>query len=131
MNECVCDQWFRFADDQASMSPDGIDEILDQKLAGSASIEEVRLMAKIANRCVHKTPRKRPSIGEVTQFILKIKQGRSRGRRQDTMSSSFSVVDGEDMSRVISRIKDQHIELGLLTGVKEEDHQERNITTTL
>ncbi|ESQ41547.1 hypothetical protein EUTSA_v10013581mg [Eutrema salsugineum] len=115
----------------ASMSPDGIDEIVDQKLEGNASIEEVRLMAKIANRCVHKTPRKRPSIGEVTQFILKIKQGRSRGRRQDTMSSSFGVIDGEDMSRVISRIKDQHVELGLLAGVKEEDHQERRNTTTL
>ncbi|CAH2072648.1 unnamed protein product [Thlaspi arvense] len=115
----------------ASMSPDGIDEIVDQKLEGNASIEEVRLMAKIANRCVHKTPRKRPSIGEVTQFILKIKQGRSGGRRQDTMSSSFDVIDGEDISRVISRIKDQHVELGLLAGVKEDDHQERNNTTTL
>ncbi|KAJ0243576.1 Calcium/calmodulin-regulated receptor-like kinase 2 [Hirschfeldia incana] len=115
----------------ASMSPDGIDEIVDQKLEGNANIEEVRLLAKIANRCVHKTPRKRPSIGEVTQFILKIKQGRTRGgRRNDTMSSSFSVIDGEDMSRVISRIKDQHVELGLLAGVKEEDHQERNGTTT-
>ena len=114
------------------MSPDGIDEIVDQKLEGNANIEEVRLLAKIANRCVHKTPRKRPSIGEVTQFILKIKQGRSRGgRRQDTMSSSFGgVMDGEDMSRVISRINDQHVELGLLAGVKEEDHQERNGTTT-
>ncbi|CAH8271209.1 unnamed protein product [Arabidopsis lyrata] len=114
----------------ASMSPDGIDEILDQKLVGNASIEEVRLLAKIANRCVHKTPRKRPSIGEVTQFILKIKQGRSRGRRQDTMSSSFSVGYEEDLSRVMSRIKDQHVELGLLAGVKEENHQERNIGTT-
>ncbi|AED92199.1 putative calcium/calmodulin-regulated receptor-like kinase 2 RLK-Pelle-LRR-I-2 family [Arabidopsis thaliana] len=114
----------------ASMSPDGIDEILDQKLVGNASIEEVRLLAKIANRCVHKTPRKRPSIGEVTQFILKIKQSRSRGRRQDTMSSSFGVGYEEDLSRVMSRIKDQHVELGLLAGVKEENHQERNIATT-
>lgn len=113
----------------ASMSPDGIDEILDQKLVGNASIEEVRLLAKIANRCVHKTPRKRPSIGEVTQFILKIKQSRSRGRRQDTMSSSFGVGYEEDLSRVMSRIKDQHVELGLLAGVKEENHQERNIAT--
>lgn len=112
------------------MSPDGIDEILDQKLVGNANIEEVRLLAKIANRCVHKTPRKRPSIGEVTQFILKIKQSRSRGRRQDTMSSSFGVGYEEDLSRVMSRIKDQHVELGLLAGVKEENHQERNHTTT-
>ncbi|XP_010453713.1 PREDICTED: calcium/calmodulin-regulated receptor-like kinase 2 [Camelina sativa] len=115
----------------ASMSPDGIDEILDQKLVGNASIEEVRLLAKIANRCVHKTPRKRPSIGEVTQFILKIKQSRSRGRRQDTMSSSFGVGYEEDLSRVMSRIKDQHVELGLLAGVKEEDHQDRNHTITI
>ncbi|VVA92861.1 unnamed protein product [Arabis nemorensis] len=115
----------------ASMSPNGINEIVDQKLVDNASIKEVRLMAKIANICVHKTPRKRPSIGEATQFILKIKQGRSRSRRQDTMFSSFGVGDVEDLSRVISRIKEQHVELGLFAGVKEEDHQERNNTTIL
>lgn len=32
------------------------------------------------------------------------------------------VMDGEDMLRVISRIKDQYVELGLLVGVKEVDY---------
>ncbi|XWS75628.1 hypothetical protein CRYUN_Cryun01aG0107400 [Craigia yunnanensis] len=60
----------------AAMSPDGVDEILDKQLVGECDIEDVRELAKIAHKCSHKLPRKRPSIGEVTQAILKIKRRR-------------------------------------------------------
>ncbi|KAF5958477.1 hypothetical protein HYC85_005702 [Camellia sinensis] len=60
----------------AAMSPDGVDEILDERLVGEYNIVEVRGLASIAHKCLHKTPRRRPSIGEVSQAILKIKQRR-------------------------------------------------------
>ncbi|XWS47522.1 hypothetical protein CRYUN_Cryun14cG0159700 [Craigia yunnanensis] len=96
----------------AAMSPDGVDEILDKKLVGECNIEEVRELAKIAHKCLHKLPRKRPSIGETTQAILKIKQRRLT--KEDTMS----MAEG-DFSRIMSRIQDQHIELTKLASLKE------------
>ncbi|WRX21971.1 Protein kinase domain - like 10 [Theobroma cacao] len=96
----------------ATMSPDGVDEILDNQLVGKCKIEEVRELAKIAHKCLHNSPRKRPSIGEVTQAILKIKQRRLA--KEDTMS----LAEG-DFSRIMSRIQDQHIELTKLASLKE------------
>ncbi|XP_044505346.1 calcium/calmodulin-regulated receptor-like kinase 2 [Mangifera indica] len=102
----------------ASMSPDGVDEILDKQLIGACDIEEVRALARIAHKCLHKMPRKRPSIGEVTQAVLKIKQRRLA--KEDTMS----FVDRDSsFSRVISRIEDQQIELSKLAETKER-HEE-------
>ncbi|GLU10885.1 hypothetical protein SLE2022_276620 [Rubroshorea leprosula] len=98
----------------AAMSPDGIDEILDKQLVGKCSIVEVRQLASIAHRCLHKLRRKRPSIGEVTQGILKIKQRRLA--KEDTMSS----VEGE-LSQVLSRIGNQQIELTRLGSIMESD----------
>ncbi|GLT61993.1 hypothetical protein SLA2020_346620 [Shorea laevis] len=98
----------------AAMSPDGIDEILDKQLVGKCSIVEVRQLASIAHRCLHKLRRKRPSIGEVTQGILKIKQRRLA--KEDTMSS----VEGE-LSRVLSRIGNQQVELTRLGSIMESD----------
>ncbi|GLT56363.1 hypothetical protein SLA2020_294070 [Shorea laevis] len=95
----------------AAMSSDGIDEILDKKLVGKCNIMEVRGLAKIGHKCLHKSPRKRPSIGEVTQAILKIKQ--SRLAKQDTMSS----VEG-DFSQVLSRIGIQQVELARLASME-------------
>ncbi|EOY03831.1 Serine/threonine-protein kinase PBS1 isoform 3 [Theobroma cacao] len=97
---------------EATMSPDGVDEILDNQLVGKCKIEEVRELAKIAHKCLHNSPRKRPSIGEVTQAILKIKQRRLA--KEDTMS----LAEG-DFSRIMSRIQDQHIELTKLASLKE------------
>lgn len=100
------------------MSPDGVDEILDKQLIGACDIEEVRALARIAHKCLHKMPRKRPSIGEVTQAVLKIKQRRLA--KEDTMS----FVDRDSsFSRVISRIEDQQIELSKLAETKER-HEE-------
>ncbi|XVE78592.1 hypothetical protein DITRI_Ditri13aG0158400 [Diplodiscus trichospermus] len=96
----------------AAMSPDGVDEILDKQLAGECYIEEVRELAKIGHKCLHKLPRKRPSIAEATQAILKIKQRCLR--KEDTMS----MAEG-DFSRIMSRIQDQHIELTKLASLKE------------
>lgn len=94
------------------MSHDGVDEILDEKLAGECNLEEVRRLASIAHKCLHKLPRKRPSIGEVSQAILKIKQRRLT--KEDTMSSACG-----DYSRAVSRIADQQVELSLMTSIKE------------
>ena len=94
------------------MSPDGVDEILANQLAGKCKIEEVRDLAKIANRCLHKSLRKRPTIREVTMAILKIKQRRLA--KEDTMS----LAEG-DFARIMSRIKDQHIEMSKLASLKE------------
>jgi serine/threonine protein kinase len=97
----------------ASMSSDGVDEILDSKLAGECDLEDVRSLAHTAHRCLHKMPRKRPSMAEVSQAILKIKQRRLV--RQDT-SMSFA---GEDLSRMVSRIENQQTELKKMTSIDE------------
>ena len=86
------------------MSPDGVDEILDKRLVGEFNVLEARSLAAIAHKCLHKTPRKRPSIGEVLQAILKIKQ--KRLTKEDTMSFA-----GDNISRMVSRIDLQQVEL--------------------
>ncbi|KAK6928048.1 Serine-threonine/tyrosine-protein kinase, catalytic domain [Dillenia turbinata] len=96
----------------AAMSSDGIDEILDKRLVGQCNLVEVRALASIAHKCLHKTPRKRPSIGEVSQAILKIKQRRLA--KEDTMSFA-----GDNLSQIMSRLGSQNIELSKLAGVHE------------
>ncbi|KAL5739344.1 hypothetical protein ACOSP7_028252 [Xanthoceras sorbifolium] len=97
----------------AGMSHDGVDEILDKQLVGACNIEEVRELAKIGQKCLHKSPRKRPSIGEVMQAILKIKQRRLA--KEDTMSFAAG-----EYSRMMSRIEVQQIELSKLAGINGE-----------
>nr|GME08233.1 calcium/calmodulin-regulated receptor-like kinase 2 [Ipomoea batatas] len=82
---------------KAAMSPDGVDEILDKKLVGTCNVEEVRNLAAIAHKCLHKTPRKRPPIGDVSHAILKIKQRHTV--KKDT--SSFAQDDFSRMSSII------------------------------
>lgn len=89
---------------KAAMSPDGVDEIVDQKIVGTCNPEEVRNLASIAHRCLLKKPRKRPSIAEVSQAILKIKQRRLN--KEDTMS-----LAGEEFSRMVTHIQQQQLEL--------------------
>lgn len=96
------------------MSPDGVDEILDKKLIGQCNIEEVRDLAAIADKCLQKFQRKRPSIGEVSQAILKIKQ--RRPSKENTMS-----FGGREFSQVLSRIEDQQVELSRMTSLKDGD----------
>ncbi|KAL0014830.1 hypothetical protein SO802_001899 [Lithocarpus litseifolius] len=96
----------------ASMSYDGVDEILDKKLAGECNVDEVRGLASIAHKCLHKLPRKRPSIAEVSQAILKLKQ--SRLAKVDTMSFA-----SRDFSRAVSQIEDQQVELMKMASLKE------------
>ncbi|KAG8384565.1 hypothetical protein BUALT_Bualt04G0131000 [Buddleja alternifolia] len=96
----------------ASMSPDGVDEIIDTKIVGKCNLEEVRNLAKIAHKCLHKTPRKRPSIGEALQAISRIKQRRLV--KEDTMS-----FVREDFSRAVSRIECQQIELRRMASIDE------------
>lgn len=96
----------------AAMSADGIDEIVDGRLGGEFNIVEVRSLASIAHKCVHKIPRKRPSIVEVSQAILKIKQ--TRLSKEDTVSFS------EDVSRSTSRIDIQQMELSKLASINEK-----------
>ncbi|XP_011021097.1 PREDICTED: probable leucine-rich repeat receptor-like serine/threonine-protein kinase At5g15730 isoform X2 [Populus euphratica] len=93
----------------AGMSPDGVDEILDKRLVGECNIEEVRDLATVAHKCLQKFQRKRPSIGEVSQAILKIKQRCLA--REDTMSI--------EVSRVLTRIDDQQVELSRMASIKD------------
>ncbi|ESW11382.1 hypothetical protein PHAVU_008G025200 [Phaseolus vulgaris] len=88
----------------AAMDYDGVDGILDKQLVGKCNVEEVRQLAKIAHKCLHKSPRKRPSIGEVSQAILGIRQRRLV--KEDTMSFAST-----NFSRSVSQIEEQQIEL--------------------
>ncbi|KAA8547868.1 hypothetical protein F0562_004297 [Nyssa sinensis] len=96
----------------AAMSIDGVDEILDKQLVGKCNLDEVRSLASIAHKCLHKAPRKRPSIGEISLAILKIKQ--SRLTKEDTMSFA-----GEAYSRAVSRIENQQVELRQMGSINE------------
>ncbi|XP_050226640.1 calcium/calmodulin-regulated receptor-like kinase 2 [Mercurialis annua] len=98
----------------AAMSSDGVDEILDKKLVGDCNIEEVRELAAIAHKCLQKLQRKRPTIGEVSQAILKIKQRHID--KEDTMSFGSGAF-----SRVVSRIEDQQVELSKMASIKEHN----------
>ncbi|KAI3665796.1 hypothetical protein L6452_44430 [Arctium lappa] len=85
------------------MSSDGADEILDKKLAGVCDLEQVRSLARIAHRCLHKTPRKRPTIGEVSRAITKLNQKHLvRVESRTTMS-----YGSEEFSGVVSCIEVQ------------------------
>lgn len=96
----------------AAMAPDGVDEILDKQLVGECKLDEVRRLARIGHKCLEQLPRKRPSIGEVSQGILKIKQRRLA--REDTMSFA-----GEEFSRAVSRIEIQQVELSRIASMKD------------
>ncbi|PIA57615.1 hypothetical protein AQUCO_00600381v1 [Aquilegia coerulea] len=96
----------------ASMSPDGVDEILDNQLVGKCSVEEVRLLANIAHKCLHKTPKRRPQIADVSQALSRIRQRRLQ--KEDTMS--FSVGDN---SHFVKRIEDQQVELSSMASIRE------------
>lgn len=98
----------------ASMSADGVDEILDKRLVGECNPNEVRQLANIGHRCLHKLPRKRPSIGEVSQAILKIKQRRLIKNDEASFARS-------DISRAVSLIEDRQVELSKMASMKERD----------
>ncbi|KAJ8751702.1 hypothetical protein K2173_025870 [Erythroxylum novogranatense] len=93
----------------AGMSSDGIDEILDKELLGQCNIEEVRELARIGHKCLHKFQRKRPSIVEVSQAVVKMKHRQLA--RNNTMSFA-----SQDISLVVSKIEDQQVELSELTS---------------
>ncbi|XP_076953937.1 calcium/calmodulin-regulated receptor-like kinase 2 [Bidens hawaiensis] len=97
----------------AAMSSDGIDEILDNKLVGECDPEDVRSLARIAHRCLHKTPRKRPSIGEVSQAIARLQQ--KRLVREDSTMSFAS----EEFSGVVGLIELQQNQLKKMTSIAE------------
>ncbi|KAK7394352.1 hypothetical protein VNO78_14875 [Psophocarpus tetragonolobus] len=92
----------------AAMDYDGVDGILAKQLVGKCNFEEVRKLAKIAHKCLQKSPRKRPSIGEVSQGILRIKQRCLM--KEDTMSFASS-----NFSRSVSQIEEQQVELSRIT----------------
>ncbi|KAJ6808192.1 calcium/calmodulin-regulated receptor-like kinase 2 isoform X2 [Iris pallida] len=87
------------------------DEIVDSKLVGKSNSDEVRLLADIAYRCLHKTPKKRPSIADVTVAIARI--GRRSLTKEDTMMRSL------DSFGILKRIELQRVEMNSLTSIKE------------
>ncbi|CAJ1835648.1 unnamed protein product [Sphenostylis stenocarpa] len=98
----------------AAMDYDGVDGILDKQLVGTCNVEEVRQLAKIAHKCLHKSPKKRPSIGEVSQVILGIKQRRLM--KEDTMSFAST-----NFSRSVSQIEEQQVELSRIITVNHRE----------
>nr|ACU20349.1 unknown [Glycine max] len=98
----------------AAMDYDGVDGILDKQLVGKCNLEEVRQLAKIAHKCLHKSPRKRPSIGEVSLGILRIKQ--KRLMKEDSMSFASS-----NFSRSVSQIEEQQVELTKITTINHRE----------
>lgn len=87
-------------------------EIVDKKLVGRSNPEEVRLLADIAYKCLHKTPRKRPSIVDLTLAISSIRQRRLIN--SDTLPSSGS----DDASGIMRRIESQQVELSNVTSLR-------------
>ncbi|XP_068667507.1 calcium/calmodulin-regulated receptor-like kinase 2 [Aristolochia californica] len=107
--------------DLAAMSADGKggwDEILDQNLVGKCDLEEVQLLATIAYRCTQKVPRKRPSIGDVSLAISRIRQRRLTKRDTSLSLSSISFTRGE-IPHIVKQIKHQQIELSSMASIKE------------
>nr|GEV72164.1 calcium/calmodulin-regulated receptor-like kinase 2 [Tanacetum cinerariifolium] len=97
----------------AAMSSNGADEILDKKLVGECDLEEVRSLARIAHRCLHLTPRKRPVIGEVSQAITKLRQ-KHLMRVKGHSTTSFG---GKEFSEVASCIEAQQNQLKRITSI--------------
>lgn len=97
---------------KAAMTPEGIDEIIDSKIVEKCNLEEVRNLAKIAHRCVHKTPRRRPTIGEISRALIKIQQRHLV--KEDNMSFMR-----EDLSRVVSQIEFHQVELRRMCSIDE------------
>lgn len=96
---------------KSTLSPDGVEEILDTRLVGTCNPEEVRSLARIAHQCLHKTPRKRPSLGVVSQAILKIKERR--------LIKEINMSFAEDFKEAMSRIEYQELELKRLARIDE------------
>lgn len=97
------------------MSPDGADEILDKKLVGECDLEEVKSLARIAHRCLHKTPRKRPTIAEVSQAITKLKR-KHLMRAESRSAISFGA---EEFSGVMGCIEVLQNQLQRMTSLDE------------
>lgn len=97
------------------MSSDGVDDIIDTKIAGTFNLEDARSLAKVAHRCLHKLPKRRPSIGEVARAIIKIQH------RRLVKENNLSFAG--DLSRAVSQIECQQVELQRLGGIKEEQHK--------
>ena len=52
----------------------GWDEILDSRLNGKCNIEEIRTMATLAYKCVHKNSRKRPAMKDISQALARFQK---------------------------------------------------------
>ncbi|XP_042406036.1 calcium/calmodulin-regulated receptor-like kinase 2 [Zingiber officinale] len=87
------------------------EEIADKRLVGTSHPEEVKLLADIAYKCLHKIPRKRPSIADISRTIARIKH---RPIKNDELPTA-----GRDVPRrVIRRIENLQVELLNMTSLK-------------
>ncbi|KAJ3694766.1 hypothetical protein LUZ60_000143 [Juncus effusus] len=96
----------------ASIGSDGKpdwDEIIDKNLLGQSNPEEVRHLADVANRCLNKLPKKRPSISDVTQSISRIRQ---RRLRKEDVTFGRSETNG-----VLRAIELQQVEISNMTSM--------------
>ena len=79
----------------------GWDEILDSRLNGKCNIEEIRTMAALAYKCVHKNPRKRPAMKDISQALARL-QKTKHSIEHLSQAVSFS---GEGNSEVVEQIE--------------------------
>ncbi|KAF3667290.1 hypothetical protein FXO38_08686 [Capsicum annuum] len=96
--------------------PDVLEGVIveDMGLVGTCSLEQVRSLAAIAHKCVHRTPRKRTSMDEISHAILKTRQ--KRLVKEDT-----TFFTGYDRSRMASRIEHQQDELRNMASTNERE----------
>ncbi|XP_042400304.1 calcium/calmodulin-regulated receptor-like kinase 2 [Zingiber officinale] len=87
------------------------EEIVDKRLVGRSSPGEVKLLADIAYKCLHKVPRKRPSIGDVNQAIARI------ARRRLVENDTF-LPPGSEAAGVLRMIENQQMELSNMATIK-------------
>ncbi|MQM14668.1 hypothetical protein Taro_047602, partial [Colocasia esculenta] len=85
------------------------EEILDKNLVGKCNLEEVKLLADIGYKCLHKIPRKRPLISEVTQSISRIKEW-------PISKENSMICQAGDASGLLERIEVQQIMLSRIAS---------------
>lgn len=94
----------------------GWEEILDSRLNGKCNIEEVRTMAALAYKCVHKNPRKRPTMRDVSQALSRLQKPKNN---IEHLSQALSFA-GEGNSEVVEQIELQISKLNKLDSIAEK-----------
>eukprot|EP00252_Welwitschia_mirabilis_P012464 TRINITY_DN2753_c0_g1_i1.p1 TRINITY_DN2753_c0_g1~~TRINITY_DN2753_c0_g1_i1.p1 ORF type:complete len:425 (-),score=89.32 TRINITY_DN2753_c0_g1_i1:91-1365(-) len=93
----------------------GWDEIVDEQLVGKCDMEEVRMMATLAYRCVQANPKRRPNMRDISQALAKLKRTK---QHSENLSQAFSFV-GDRYSEIIGQTEVQITQLNTLPSLRE------------